>query len=266
MSRKSQAAQKQCRRCGNSLAGSQCVSCGLWNLPNKSALKGLKTLADVVVGQEAETIPCGRWGHCFSIRGGLVPGTLTVIGGSPGAGKSTLLLHLVEALDCNITYVCAEESEVRIKERADRIGISVPRQKAVTPIEALGGEDVDLAVVLEHTKSRVAFIDSISLLEDSGAAVGSCKGLKAFSEKKKVATILTAHVNKEGGIAGLMALQHVVDCTMTFFPDEAQPGVPRVLHVEKNRNGPAYISQVFLMKENGLEIIGEHNAMDQLER
>jgi len=259
-------AQKTCRRCGSQINGSHCTSCGLWNLPRNSVAGKLKTLADVTPAKELATIACGRWGRMFSQKGELVLGTLTAIGGSPGAGKSTLLLHMIAELEEKSIYVMAEEGEEPVKERADRLNVSIEKQRLVTSVLALGNEDIELPATIITTKAKVLFIDSISLLaDDPSTAVEYCKALKVLSVKHNLATILTVHVTKDGGIAGLMALQHVVDCTMTFFPDETQPGVPRILHVEKNRNGKAYISQIFLMKEKGLEIIGEHDAMAQLE-
>jgi len=202
----------------------------------------------------------------FSEKGELVLGTLTALGGSPGAGKSTLVCHMVGELNEKSIYVLAEEGEEPVADRADRLGIPMEKQSLVTTVLAIGNDDIDLEGVIKATKAKVVFVDSISLLaDDSSMAVEYCKILKALATKYKLAIILTVHVTKDGGIAGLMALQHVVDCTMTFFPDEAQAGVPRILHVEKNRNGPAYVSQVFLMKKKGLEIVGERNAMEELE-
>jgi DNA repair protein RadA/Sms len=250
------------------LKGAQCTSCKLWNFPKAINVTKLKTLADVVRGKERklDTIPCGRWAKMFSEKGELVLSTLTALGGSPGAGKSTLICHMVGELNEKSVYVLAEEGEEPVADRADRLGISIEKQGLVTTVLAIGNQDIDLEGVIKATGAKVLFVDSISLLaDDSSMAVEYCKYLKSLAVKYKLAVILTVHVTKDGGIAGLMALQHVVDCTMTFFPDESQPGVPRILHVEKNRNGPAYVSQVFLMKKLGLEIIAERDAMEALE-
>ena len=251
--RKSNAARKECTRCGATLKGAQCTGCGLWNFPKSVKIGGLKTLADVRREKEkVPTIACGEWGKMFSQEGELVLGTLTAIGGSPGAGKSTLLLHIIGELDEKSIYVMAEEGEDPVAQRADRLGIPLEKQGLVTVLEAFGNQEVNLEAAIKATGAKIVFVDSISLLaEDPSTA------LKDLAIRQKLVLILTVHVTKDGGIAGLMALQHVVDCTMTFFPDENQEGVPRVLHVEKNRNGPAYVSQVYLMTESGLEIISK---------
>ncbi len=258
--------RRECRSCGHSINGAKCSNCGVWNLPKAVDSTKLKTLADVCRGPEKASISCGQWGWAFSEKHDLILGTLTALGGSPGAGKSTLLLHMIEELDEKSIYIMAEEGEEPVKERADRLQVPIEKQRNVTSIVAIGDEEFDIEEIIKATKAKVLFVDSISMLAgDPSTAIPYCKWLKILAVKYNLAVILTVHVTKDGGIAGLMALQHVVDCTMTFFPDESQEGVPRILHVEKNRNGPAYVSQVMLMKGRGLEVIGTRDAMAGLE-
>src|SRR4029079_16632453 len=112
---------------------------------------------------------------------------------------------------------------------------------------------------------KLILLDSISMLADSAdEIVGICRHLMTLCEKTGTTCIVTGHVTKDGDIAGKEALQHVGDCNMMMEPDESTEGTPAVLTVLKNRNGMAYISQMFAMGPKGLTIIGQDDNQDSV--
>ncbi len=191
------------------------------------------------------------------LGGGVVRGSLVLIGGDPGIGKSTLLLQASRALADlapPVLYVSGEESAAQVKLRADRLGIS-PRGLyllAETNLEALEGH-------AESLKSRVLVVDSIQTvyLPDLESAPGSvsqvreCGGrLMLLAKRTGIATFLVGHVTKEGALAGPRVLEHLVD-TVLYFEGERHH-LYRVLRAVKNRFGSTNEIGVFEMTERGL--------------
>lgn len=191
------------------------------------------------------------------LGGGVVPGSLVLIGGDPGIGKSTVLLQAAQALAATappVLYVSAEESAAQVKLRAERLGI--------------GGEGLllwaenDLAQVqaeLDTVKPRALVIDSIQTVflpelesaPGSVAQVRECGArLMTLAKGRDMATFLVGHVTKEGTLAGPRVLEHLVD-TVLYFEGE-QHHAYRVLRAVKNRFGSTNEIGVFQMAERGL--------------
>lgn len=191
------------------------------------------------------------------LGGGVVRGSLVLIGGDPGIGKSTLLLQASRALaDLGppVLYVSGEESAAQVKLRAERLGISAPGLYllAETELEAVEAH-------AESLKPRVLVVDSIQTvyLSDLESAPGSvsqvreCGGRLMFLAKRKgIATFLVGHVTKEGALAGPRVLEHLVD-TVLYFEGERHHTY-RVLRAVKNRFGSTNEIGVFEMTERGL--------------
>jgi DNA repair protein RadA/Sms len=191
------------------------------------------------------------------LGGGVVRGSLVLIGGDPGVGKSTLLLQAARALAQAappVLYVTAEESAAQVKMRADRLGIATDG--------LLLWPENDLSVVqaqLDDVKPRALVIDSIQtvFLPDLESAPGSVAQVRecgarlmTLAKGLGIATFLVGHVTKEGAIAGPRVLEHLVD-TVLYFEGERHHSY-RVLRAVKNRFGSTNEIGVFEMVEGGL--------------
>src|SRR5881296_3221008 len=191
------------------------------------------------------------------LGGGVVQGSLVLIGGDPGVGKSTLLLQAACALAQvapPVLYVTAEESAAQVKMRADRLGVVSDRLLLMT--------ETDLSVVqasLDDVKPRGLVVDSIQTVflpelesaPGSVAQVRECGArLMTLAKGRSIATFLVGHVTKDGAIAGPRVLEHLVD-TVLYFEGE-QRHAYRVLRAVKNRFGSTNEIGVFEMAEGGL--------------
>ena len=190
------------------------------------------------------------------LGGGLVPGSLVLVGGDPGIGKSTLLLQSATAMarKQSVLYVSAEESAQQVRLRWERIqgGQSKLNLLAETQLEAVLEE-------LEILKPDVAIIDSIQALNDenlnsapgSVSQVRECSAsLQRLAKSQGSALILVGHVTKEGMLAGPKVLEHLVDAVLTFEGDRFASH--RLLRAVKNRYGATYELGVFEMRGEGL--------------
>ena len=191
------------------------------------------------------------------LGGGVVRGSLVLIGGDPGVGKSTLLLQAARALAQvapPVLYVTAEESAAQVKMRADRLGI--------TSDALLLWPETDLSIVqaqLDDVKPRGLVIDSIQtvFLPELESAPGSVTQVRecgarlmTLAKTRGIATFLVGHVTKEGALAGPRVLEHLVD-TVLYFEGERHHSY-RVLRAVKNRFGSTNEIGVFEMAEGGL--------------
>ncbi len=198
------------------------------------------------------------------LGGGIVPGSLTLIGGPPGAGKSTLLLQIAARLaDLGPTvYVCGEESAAQVKLRAQRLGLDAP---------ILVHAETNLRSVLEHLE-RLAplalIVDSIQTvwLPEAEAYAGSVtqvrdstQALMEYAKRTGCATFIVGHVTKDGAIAGPRLLEHLVD-TVLYFEGETT-GDYRILRAYKNRFGSIDEICVFSMHESGLEEVANPSEL-----
>lgn len=204
------------------------------------------------------------------LGGGLVPGSLVLLGGDPGIGKSTLLLQSAQAMaaSASVLYVSAEESAQQVRLRWRRLGASGTGPEddagggssAQASFQLLAETDLELVLQeLEALRPAVAVIDSIQALHDgelasapgSVAQVRECAAaLQRLAKRQNTALLLVGHVTKEGALAGPKVLEHLVDAVLTFEGDRFASH--RLLRAVKNRFGATHELGVFEMQGRGL--------------
>ena len=205
--------------------------------------------------------------------GGLVPGSVILVGGDPGIGKSTLLLqvcasiaNLPERPECY--YISGEEAADQVKIRARRLGLET------APVNLASATDVkDIVTTLEKTRAAVVVIDSIQTmyLEEAESTPGSVAQVRAcayelikLANKKGFVLFLVGHVTKQGSIAGPRVLEHMVD-TVLYFEGERGHHF-RILRAVKNRYGATDEIGVFEMQDKGLAEVENPSALFLAER
>ncbi len=204
------------------------------------------------------------------LGGGVVPGSLVLLGGDPGIGKSTLLLSAVERLAASgpVLYVSGEESLRQTKMRADRLGV---RSSAVHLFAETDAEKV--LVAAESLRPVALVVDSIQtmFLAELGSAPGTLSQVRevagrlmAHAKRSGVPTFLVGHVTKDGSIAGPRVLEHMVDTVLYFEGERGHPF--RILRAHKNRFGSTNEIGVFEMKGSGLEEVSDPSALFLAER
>nr|MBA3301752.1 DNA repair protein RadA [Thermoleophilaceae bacterium] len=199
------------------------------------------------------------------LGGGLVPGSLVLLGGAPGIGKSTLTaaaLGRLAAAGRRVLYVSGEESAAQVKLRAERLGPDALQ----VPMVAETDLDSVLAA-LDTEQPEVCVIDSVQTLYSSelGGAPGSvgqvrevAGRLMRVAKERGIATVLVGHVTKEGSLAGPRVLEHLVDCVLQF--DGERERTYRTLRALKNRFGSTNEAGVFEMRDTGLEEVEDASA------
>ena len=262
-----------CKECGQESSKwlGQCPGCKEWNtfveesIVKKSVsgapLRGKKVeparLSEVSATESTRTkIGIGEFDRVLG--GGIVEGSLVLVGGDPGIGKSTLLLqmckNLVE-LDKKVLYISGEESMRQIKMRADRLG------EFKGELLLLSETNLDtVEQTIRSVQPQVVVIDSIQTMfkEDVGSAPGSVgqvrettNTLMAIAKGMGISVFIIGHVTKEGMVAGPRVLEHMVD-TVLYFEGERN-AVYRILRAVKNRFGSTNEIGVFEMKDTGLK-------------
>ncbi|WP_342265284.1 DNA repair protein RadA [Cardinium endosymbiont of Philonthus spinipes] len=189
------------------------------------------------------------------LGGGIVPGSLVLLGGEPGIGKSTLLLQIALQLkEAKVLYVSGEETESQIKIRASRLGLSSTNCFLV--------QECALVQILNHANDlepTLLVIDSIQTLyaEEEEGGIGSINQIKActtrllhYAKSSGVAIFLIGHINKDGALAGPKLLEHMVDTVLQFEGDK--PCLYRMVRTIKNRFGPTSELGIYEMKVSGL--------------
>lgn len=261
-----------CQACGYVAAKwlGRCPECGEWEslveetvveTTGKSYLKDMPTpkpkALDQVEMARVERLATGIGEFDRVLGGGIVPGSLILLGGEPGIGKSTIALDVgmrFSTQRVSVLYVSGEESEEQTAMRARRLGKSGEGLLIMTATE-LGGILQEAA----RTKPRLLIIDSIQTmfnaeLETAAGSVGQvreCTGkLLRFAKETNIAVIIIGHVTKEGNIAGPRLLEHMVDVVLQFEGDRSFSY--RVLRALKNRFGSTSESGIFSMEEEGL--------------
>src|SRR4051794_22601585 len=248
----------------------RCPGCGEWNTlveeraaartPGKSAARRpapRPTLLRDVQAPAVERLVTGIGELDRVLGGGLVPGSLVLLGGSPGIGKSTLTstaLGNLAAAGHQVLYVSGEESAAQVRLRAERLG-----EKALSvPIVAETDLDAVLGVI-EHERPAVCVVDSVQVLYDpalsgSPGSVGQVREvagrLMRAAKERGTAVVLVGHVTKEGALAGPRVLEHLVDCVLSFEGERER--TYRTLRALKNRFGSTNETGVFEMREEGL--------------
>ena len=264
----------------------RCPDCGEWNsmVEEREVSPSLTTIQKVKEGSHATPLPITEIasGQDFrfssSIReldrvlgGGIVPGSVVLIGGDPGIGKSTILLQMTGGLSqtgLKTLYVSGEESARQTRLRGDRLGILHPNLYVLTEtcLE-------DILKQVDALKPDVLVIDSIqtmytSNLQSSQGSVGQVREVAAqlmlFSKQTNISTFIVGHVTKAGAIAGPKVLEHIVD-TVLYFEGERQH-IYRILRSVKNRFGSTNEIGVFEMKTSGLEEVNNPSALFLAER
>jgi DNA repair protein RadA/Sms len=268
----------RCTECGHSepkWAG-RCPACGEWSTLTEAvevaAAAGARTPAEVplpidqVDAVDWVPLPTGSAEVDHVLGGGLVPGSVTLIGGEPGVGKSTLLLQIVGSIaqtKRRVLYVSAEESKQQVRLRADRLGALEPELWLVS--------ETDLGNILGHideVKPEVVVVDSIQTIghpelpsaPGTVAQVRDCtQRLVAVAKARGISVILVGHVTKEGSLAGPRTLEHMVDTVLSFEGDRHH--ALRVLRGVKHRFGPAGELGVFEMVDDGLRAVPDPSTL-----
>ena len=197
------------------------------------------------------------------LGGGIVPGSLVLIGGQPGIGKSTLMLQVAMQLPVKILYVSGEESEEQIKMRADRIG--QPKSDCYILTETNTTKVLQQA---QELQPQLMVVDSIQTMStphlDSApggiAQVRECAGeLLRFAKETNIPVFLIGHINKEGEIAGPKLLEHIVDCVLQFEGDRHNNY--RILRTLKNRFGSTDEMGIYEMQSGGLREVSNPSEL-----
>ncbi|HTY07112.1 MAG TPA: DNA repair protein RadA [Gemmatimonadales bacterium] len=276
----------RCTECGAEQPkwAGRCDACGAWNSLSEEPVTEKRRQAADVRGQRALLAgpPPTRLGDVastsrtrwktglaeldFVLGGGIVPGSLVLVGGEPGIGKSTLLLQAAAKLEqggIRTLYVSGEESPDQLRLRADRLGADAHA------VHALG--ETRLESIVAHAANlgaKVVFLDSIQTtytdeLDGAPGNVGQVRECAArmmrFAKDQGPAVILVGHVTKGGGIAGPRTLEHIVD-TVLYFEGEATLD-HRILRAVKNRFGSVDEIGVFRMTTAGLEPVPDPAAL-----
>ncbi|MDO8367726.1 MAG: DNA repair protein RadA [Saprospiraceae bacterium] len=197
------------------------------------------------------------------LGGGIVPGSLVLIGGQPGIGKSTLLLQIAMKIPARVLYVSGEESEEQIKMRADRVGDFKSECYILT--------ETNTNKILQQAQElmpQMMIVDSIQTMStphlDSApggiAQVRECTGeLLRFAKETNVPIFLVGHINKEGDIAGPKLLEHIVDCVLQFEGD--RHNTYRILRTLKNRFGSTDEMGIYEMQAAGLREVSNPSEL-----
>src|SRR5262245_3524061 len=286
----------ECQSCGYSSAKwlGRCPDCGNWNsfveekrmaVPKRDAALGRDTaiplrLSDVST-EDAPRVRTANEEFNRVLGGGIVPGSLVLLGGEPGVGKSTLLLQIAQSLQQQgrrVLYVSGEESAQQIKMRADRLGASGPPpgiNKAPADDIFLVAEPVleSIFAAAKEVRPTDIVIDSVqtTFSESLDSAPGSISQVRhvatellKLAKSRHIPVFLIGHVTKDGSIAGPKALEHIVD-TVLYFEGERHHN-HRIVRAVKNRFGAANEVGIFEMTTRGLLPVQNASALFLRER
>jgi DNA repair protein RadA/Sms len=255
-----------CRECGYTSSKwlGRCPGCGNWdtfeelkeeNGPKRgpSSPPQLLKLPEVEK-EEVERFSTGEPELDLVLGGGVVPGSLVLIGGSPGVGKSTLMLKVAGQIEGEVLYVAGEESPTQIKMRAERLGVTGENISLLPELELS-----KITTAIEKGEFRLVIVDSIQTLywEEIPSAPGSISQIREVTFKLMrvakelgVPIFIIGHITKEGAIAGPRVLEHMVDTVLYFEGNGGQE--LRILRAFKNRFGSTSEIALFEMGERGL--------------
>ena len=270
-----------CSACGDDFPkwNGQCPSCKEWGTLSEfkvlskkknfiKEFRDYKPLNDILETKPGDRLTTGIIEADRVLGGGLLPGSLLLLGGSPGVGKSTLALHICSGINNPVLYVSAEESEEQVAIRAKRINVESNNLH-------LSSEN-DLNGILTHI-DRIApslvIIDSIQTIlnSDLDSLPGSPSQIRdcgqkflEISKQNNVIIIIVGHVTKEGTIAGPKMLEHMVDTVLYLEGDDRYEH--RILRSAKNRFGATNEVGIFHMNEDGLNEVSNPSEMFLSER
>lgn len=265
-----------CNDCGSNFPKwqGQCTSCKSWNSISeevilkpknnsweKNNFDNIKTstpqkISNIVYREEDRLITLDTEFNRV-LGGGIVPGSLILLGGEPGIGKSTLLLQVAIKLPYSTLYISGEESQSQIKMRANRMNYESDECYILTEISL-----ESIFKQIEKIKPQILIIDSIQTLKTDliDSAPGSISQIKTctselinFAKKTSTPVIIVGHITKDGNIAGPKILEHMVDTVLQFEGDRNH--VYRILRVNKNRFGSTNEIGVYEMNVKGLKEI-----------
>lgn len=264
----------------------KCPGCGEWNTMTEEIKEQVKNQSSIAVKRrtvsslpvsvnEISTAEEQRYKTGYSeldrvLGGGIVKGSLILLGGDPGIGKSTILMQICSSLDSGlkILYISGEESARQIKLRANRIGVSNPNVFIMTET------DIELAAEnIRELKPDLVMVDSIQTMNftelssspGSVAQVRECTSVLMRDAKSlEIPVLIVGHVNKEGSIAGPKVLEHIVDAVLYFEGDKQLSY--RILRAVKNRFGSTNEIGVFQMTDKGLAQVENPSQMLLSER
>ena len=261
-----------CQNCGKQHAKwmGQCNACNAWNTiveevvqkevvrewkqsnTAKTISKPLK-IEEIQLNTE-ERIPTKNNELDTVLGGGLVKGSVTLLGGEPGIGKSTLILQVALAIPHKVLYVSGEESQSQIKMRAERI-----QKNSSNCLILTATNTQEIFKNIENTAPQILVIDSIQTLHTNAieASPGSISQIREttaelikFAKETGTPVLLIGHINKEGQIAGPKILEHMVDVVLQFEGDRNH--TYRILRSQKNRFGSTAELGIYEMFSNGL--------------
>ncbi len=264
----------ECQNCGLTTPKwmGKCTNCGSWdsfielNEHQQEVIKQTKTTSpssakaisiNDIVENEVYRYSSLDNELDMVLGGGIVPGSLTLIGGSPGVGKSTLLLKVgsnIASSGKNVLYVSGEESSGQIKLRANRLSSNHDSLYLLSEIRL-----EQILIELQHRNYDFLIVDSIQTIysENITSAPGSVTQVRQITfelmriaKEKDIAIFIIGHITKEGSIAGPRVLEHMVDTVLYFEGDSSQE--LRILRGFKNRFGPTSEIGVFEMRSDGL--------------
>jgi DNA repair protein RadA/Sms len=265
-----------CSDCGAVVSGwfGRCPSCGAWNTiaeavdappppVDRVTLGGAGSapVAATDAAADADAIPRKRTGlHEVDrvLGGGLVPGSVVLLGGPPGIGKSTLLLQVGAGLARDqgpVLYASGEESVPQVAARARRLGGDVERlmllaETRIEPILAAAREDLELSALVVDSIQTIYSTEQEGLPGNVSQIRAVTAQLISFAKTRDVPVIVVGHVTKDGQLAGPRVLEHMVDTVLSFEGDEDR--ATRLLRASKNRFGSTLELGVFEMAGDGL--------------
>jgi len=271
-----------CTECGTDYPGwaGQCNQCGEWNTIKELKLSSSKPsrdnsgyagsrsqvqlLSEVNLAQ-AERLSSGLSEFDRVLGGGIVKGSVVLIGGAPGAGKSTILLQAIAhiAQQRPVLYVSGEESLQQIAERAHRLGLPTAGIKMLAETSVQ-----QICQVLDEEQPQVVIIDSIQVMytADSDSAPGSVSQVREtasyltqYAKRTGISIFMVGHVTKDQSLAGPMTLSHIVDAQVVLSSTDDSRF--RVLRADKNRFGSVGELGFFAMESNGLKEVKNPSAM-----
>jgi DNA repair protein RadA/Sms len=259
-----------CRECGGESIrwSGQCPHCRAWNTLEELQLsegrrqpaQAPRAIPITEVELEAEPRLVLAWDELNRVLGGgVVRGSLVLLGGEPGVGKSTLLMHLAAQAGGKVLYASGEESAQQVGMRARRLGVADPR------LLLLAETDLErILAAIEAEAPAIAIVDSIQTVSDPAVEAGpgsvtqvrqASSRLMRAAKESGVSIFVVGHVTKEGAIAGPRLLEHMVDTVLYLEGERSQEF--RVLRAAKNRFGSTEEIGIFTMTDAGMEEVSD---------
>lgn len=273
-----------CQTCGYSSPKwlGRCPDCSGWNTIAEETVNASPVLRnrdseiipfilDEIEYEKGERLLTGIGEFDRVLGGGIVPGSVVLIGGDPGIGKSTLLLQVAEKIagaPRSVLYISGEESPSQIKLRSERLHVS---SKGLYIVSETSVDEI--LIHLQKSAYDALIVDSVQTMFTAGisSAPGSVSQVREtasilmnYAKKNGIPVFIVGHVTKDGTIAGPRVLEHIVDTVLYFEGDRGHPY--RILRSVKNRFGSTHEIGVFEMREGGLEEVVNPSSLFLSER